>query len=632
MNYPQDYRRSLAEPADFWAEQARELDWFRAPRETLQSLGDGTHRWFADALLNSSYLALDQHVEQGRGEQPALFYDSPVSGEKRQYSYRELRDAVARLAGALRALGVEKGDRVIIYMPMVPEAAMAMLACARLGAVHSVVFGGFAPQELASRIDDARPKLLLTASCGIEFDRVIPYPPLVDKALTLARHQPDSVLMLQRPQCPVTLKAGRDLDWHAQVAAAPAVEPVPVLGSDPLYILYTSGTTGRPKGIVRENAGHAVALRYCFSRVYGMAPGDIWWGVSDIGWVVGHSMIVYGPLMNGCATVLYEGKPVRTPDAAALWRVIEEYQVNGMTCAPTAIRAVRKEDPLGDGVARHDLSSLRHLFLAGERLDSSTHAWLEEKTGRPVHDHWWQTETGWPITAPCLGLDGHIRRVGSSNAAVPGFHVLAVDEEGALRDAGQPGSIVISLPLPPGCAQTLWNDHDRYLSSYLSAVPGHYLTGDGGTLDEEGFVYVMGRTDDVINVAGHRLSTGEMEDIVARHPAVAECAVIGVPDALKGELPLALVVCKEGANLLPEQLRAELVGMVRESVGALACFQQVVPVRRLPKTRSGKILRAVLRKIAAGEPFAPPPTIDDPAILEELGPLLRRTPEQVGTL
>ena len=623
MSYPQDYRRSLAEPADFWAEQARDLDWFRAPRETLRALDDGTHRWFADALLNTAYLALDRHVENGRGEQPALLYDSPVSDVKRQYSYRQLRDEVARLAGALRALGVGKGDRVVIYMPMVPEAAMAMLACARLGAVHSVVFGGFAPQELAVRIDDARPKLLLTASCGIEFDRVIPYQSLVEKALALAEHPPQRVMVLQRPQAPAALRDGRDLDWAQQVAQASPVEPVPVLGGDPLYILYTSGTTGRPKGIVRDNAGHAVALRYCFERVYGMRPGDVWWGLSDIGWVVGHSMIVYGPLMAGCSTVFYEGKPVRTPDAGAIWRMIEEYRVNALTCAPTAIRAVRKEDPSGERLARHDLSSLRALFLAGERLDSSTHQWLEEQTARPVHDHWWQTETGWPVTAPCVGLADYRRKVGSSNAAVPGYHVLVVNEEGELLDAGQEGAIVVSLPLPPGCAQTLWNDSERYRQAYLQAVPGHYLTGDGGYLDADGFVYVMGRTDDVINVAGHRLSTGEMEDRVARHPAVAECAVIGVPDDLKGQLPLALVVCKEGVAIDPAALQAELVARVREELGALACFQQVRMVRRLPKTRSGKILRAVLRKIAAGEPYAPPATIDDPAILEELAGVLR---------
>lgn len=627
MSYPLEYRRSLVDPASFWAQCARELPWFKSPGETLCERGDGTHSWFPDAQLNTAYMALDWHIEQGRGEQPALLYDSPVGGEKRRYSFRQLRDEVARLAGALRALGVEQGDRVIIYMPMVPEAAMAMLACARLGAVHSVVFGGFAPQELAVRIDDARPKLLLTASCGLEFERVIAYQPLVDKALALTRHPPRAVMLLQRPQLLATLREGRDLDWQTQVASAVAVPPVAVSGSDPLYILYTSGTTGRPKGIVRENAGHVVALRYCFTRVYGMAPGDVWWGVSDIGWVVGHSMIVYGPLLNGCATVFYEGKPVRTPDASALWRIIEEYRVNGMTCAPTAIRAVRKEDPLGEGLTRHDLGSLRHVFLAGERLDSSTHEWLEEKTARPVHDHWWQTETGWPITAPCLGLEGHVRRAGSSNAAVPGFQVRAIDEEGTLLEAGRPGSIVIALPLPPGCAQTLWSDHERYLASYLSAVPGYYLTGDGGMLDDEGFVYVQGRIDDVINVAGHRLSTGEMEDIVARHPAVAECAVIGVPDDLKGELPLALVVYKDGANWSLEQLRAELATLVRESVGALACFHQVVPVRRLPKTRSGKILRAVLRKIAAGEACNVPTTIDDPAILDEIGPLLRPLPK-----
>jgi len=618
MNYRQCYDRSIAEPSAFWAEQARRVAWYRAPQDILQSLPDGSHRWFADGRLNSSYLALDRQIELGRGEQAALIYDSPVTNTQQRFTYLELRDEVARLAGALRALGVERGDGVIIYMPMVPQAAMAMLACARIGAVHSVVFGGFAPYELALRIDDAKPKLVLTASCGLEFDRVIEYKPLVDKALELALHQPAHVLVLQRPQAMAELHAGRDLDWRETLAHAQPAEPVELASGDPLYIMYTSGTTGKPKGIVRDNGGHAVALHYALPTIFGLQSGDVWWGVSDVGWVVGHSLIVYGPLMNGCTTVFYEGKPVRTPDAGSYWRVIEEHKVNSLFCAPTAIRAIRKEDPNGDLLKKYDLSSLRHLFLAGEKLDSSTQHWLEELTGKPVHDHWWQTETGWPVTAPCTGLDGHDLRAGSSNRAVPGYHVQVVDDEGHVLGPNEQGSIVIALPLPPGCAQTLWNDHPRYLQAYLKTYPGYYHTGDGGYVDEEGFVYIMGRTDDVINVSGHRLSTGEMEELLSLHEAVAECAVIAVADDLKGHVPLGLVVLKDGARIAEDALQRELVALVRERIGALACFQRALVVKRLPKTRSGKILRAVLRKIADGEEYAPPSTIDDPGILGEI--------------
>ncbi|MFJ3262478.1 propionyl-CoA synthetase [Pseudomonas sp. NPDC086581] len=618
MSYRQSHDRSIAEPSAFWAEQADRVAWYRAPQDTLQALPDGSHRWFADGRLNTCYLALDRQIELGRGNQAALIYDSPVTNTQQRFSYLQLRDEVARLAGALRALGVEKGDGVIIYMPMVPQAAMAMLACARLGAVHSVVFGGFAPHELALRIDDARPKLVLTASCGLEFERVIEYKPLVDKALELASHKPAHVLVLQRPQAMAELQAGRDLDWRESLVRAQPADPVEVASDDPLYIMYTSGTTGKPKGIVRDNGGHAVALSYALPTIFGLQPGDVWWGVSDVGWVVGHSLIVYGPLMNGCTTVFYEGKPVRTPDAGSYWRVIEEHKVNSLFCAPTAIRAIRKEDPQGDLLKRYDLSSLRHLFLAGEKLDSSTQHWLEELTGKPVHDHWWQTETGWPVTAPCTGLGDHDLRSGSTNRAVPGYHVQVVDDEGRLLGPNEQGSIVIALPLPPGCAQTLWNDHPRYLQAYLKTYPGYYHTGDGGYVDEEGFVYIMGRTDDVINVSGHRLSTGEMEELLALHEAVAECAVIAVQDDLKGHVPLGLVVLKDGAQATEANLQRELVALVRERIGALACFQRAVVVKRLPKTRSGKILRAVLRKIADGESYAPPSTIDDPAILGEI--------------
>lgn len=622
MSYQHSYAQSISDPAAFWAEQARSVAWYRAPTVVLENNADGTHRWFPDARLNSCYLALDHQIEQGRGDQLALVYDSPVTGTQQTFSYFQLREEVARLAGLLRQLGVQKGDGVIIYMPMVPQAAMAMLACARIGAVHSVVFGGFAANELALRIDDARPVLLLTASCGLEFERVIEYKPLVDRALELAQHRPRNVLVWQRPQAQAPLQAGRDLDWAQAVVGAQPVAPVELDAADPLYIMYTSGTTGKPKGIVRENGGNAVALHYAMRTVYGMQPGDVWWGISDVGWVVGHSLIVYGPLMSGCTSVFYEGKPIRTPDASAYWRVVERYKVNALFCAPTAMRAIRKEDPDAELLRKHDLSSLRQLFLAGEKLDSSTHQWLERVSGKPVHDHWWQTETGWPVTAPCVGLEGSAARAGSSNRAVPGYHVQVLDDEGHLAGPNHQGAIVIALPLPPGCSQTLWGDHSRYVQAYLSTYPGYYHTGDGGYLDEDGFVYIMGRTDDVINVSGHRLSTGEMEDLVARHAAVAECAVIGVHDDIKGQVPLALVVLKDGAGIVESQLVVDLVASVREEIGALACFNQVRLVKRLPKTRSGKILRAVLRKIADGQAYAPPSTVDDPAVLHEIEAVL----------
>ncbi|MBA1323293.1 propionyl-CoA synthetase [Pseudomonas plecoglossicida] len=626
MTYQHSYARSISDPVAFWAEQADQLAWYHKPRQTLINNTDGSHCWFADGRLNSCYLALDYQIEQGRGEQIALIYDSPVTATQQRFSYRELRDEVARLAGLLRELGVRKGDGVVIYMPMVPQAAMAMLACARIGAVHSVVFGGFAANELALRIDDAKPTLMLTASCGLEFDRVIEYKPLIDRALQLATHQPRHVLVLQRPQAKAALQPGRDLDWQQALVNAQPVAPVELSATDPLYIMYTSGTTGKPKGIVRENGGNAVALSYTMRHIYGMQAGDVWWGISDVGWVVGHSLIVYGPLMTGCTTVFYEGKPIRTPDAAAYWRVVEQYQVNALFCAPTAMRAIRKEDPHGELLAGYDLSSLRQLFLAGEKLDSSTHQWLEQVTGKPVHDHWWQTETGWPVTAPCVGLEGSAARPGSSNRAVPGYHVQVLDDDGHLLGPNQQGAIVIALPLPPGCSQTLWGDHQRYLQAYLHTYPGYYHTGDGGYLDDDGFVYIMGRTDDVINVSGHRLSTGEMEDLVARHAAVAECAVIGVHDDIKGQVPLALVVLKDGEELAEQKLQAELVASVREQIGALACFNRVRLVKRLPKTRSGKILRAVLRKIADGQAYVPPSTLDDPAVLGEIEAVLADLP------
>lgn len=621
-HYADHHRQSIADPESYWTEQARQVAWYRAPQQALQSMPDGTHRWFADGQLNSCYLALDHPIELGRGEQLALIYDSPVADCKSSYTFNQLRDEVARLAGLLRKLGVEKGDGVIIYMPMIPQAAMAMLACARIGAMHSVVFGGFAPHELALRIDDLKPKLLLTASCGLEFERIIPYKPLVDKALELTTFKPNHVLLWQRPQSLAHMHGPRDLDWETALDGVEPVEPVPVSSLDPLYILYTSGTTGKPKGIVRENGGHAVAMLYTMRQVYGMCAGEIWWGVSDVGWVVGHTLIVYAPLMAGCTTVFYEGKPIRTPDAGAYWRIIEEYRVNALFCAPTAMRAIRKEDPRGQLLEGRDLSSIRQLFLAGEKLDSSTHQWLEMLTGKPVLDHWWQTETGWPVTAPCLGLEGHEPAPGSSNRAVPGFAVRVMDEQGHLLGPGEPGSIVITLPLPPGCSQTLWGDHSRFLQAYLQTFRGYYNTGDGGYIDDNGFVYIMGRTDDVINVSGHRLSTGEMEDLVGQHPAVAESAVIGVHDEIKGQVPLALVVLNDGVEEGAGQVQRELIALVRERIGALACFNRVVVVKRLPKTRSGKTLRAVLRKIADGEAYTTPATIDDPAILPEIATAL----------
>lgn len=622
-DYPQEYQRSLADPEGFWAEQAAALPWYTASREILCRNADGTARWFADGEMNTAHMALDHHVETGRGEQVALIYDSPVTGRQQRYSYRELREAVARFAGVLRDQGVGKGDRVVIYMPMVPEAVIAMLAVARLGAVHSVVFGGFAAHELAVRIDDARPAVLVTASCGIEVERVIPYKPLVDKALQLSAHPPSRCIVLQRPECQAELSAGRDLDWEQAVAAASPAGCVPVLATDPLYILYTSGTTGKPKGVVRDNGGHAVALRYSMAAVYDMAPGEVFWAASDVGWVVGHSYIVYGPLLAGCTTLLYEGKPVRTPDAGAFWRVAAEHRVKALFAAPTAFRAIRKEDPDGAHLRDHDLGALQTLFVAGERLDPPTYDWLREHSGKPVIDHWWQTETGWAICGNLMGIDPRPTKAGSSTLPVPGFDVRILDDSGHELPAGQQGAIALRLPLPPGCLSTIWGNHERFVAGYLSTYPGHYVSGDGGYRDEDGYVFIMGRTDDVINVAGHRLSTGEMEEILAAHTAVAECAVIGVEDELKGQLPIGLVILKDGVNIAPEALERELVALIREEIGAIACFQRALVVPRLPKTRSGKILRKLLRQVANGEDYSVPSTIDDPASVDEVAEQLR---------
>jgi propionyl-CoA synthetase len=584
----------------------------------LGALGE----WFADGEMNTCFNALDRHVAAGRADQKALIYDSPMSAKLRSYSYRELRDHVARVAGMLRAHGVDPGDRVVIYMPMVPEAVMAMLACARIGAVHSVVFGGFAAAELAKRIDDAKPKLVLSASCGLEPGKVIAYKPLLDKALELAHWPVSHCIILQREELEARLHPVRDRNWDQELLAADAADCVPVKASSPLYILYTSGTTGKPKGVVRDHGGHAVALDYSMRAVYDAAPGDVFWAASDVGWVVGHSYIVYAPLIRGCTTVLYEGKPVGTPDAGAFWRVVHQHQVNILFTAPTAIRAIKKADPQGQRLAEYPLSSLRSLFLAGERSDPDTIQWAQDQLRIPVIDHWWQTELGWPAAATPLGLEGLQPKTGSAGRAMPGFQFKVLADDGSAAPAGQVGSLVLQLPLPPGTLLSLWNNEEGLHSSYLQQHPGHYLSGDAGIMDDEGYLWFLSRTDDVINVAGHRLSTGTIEEIVSAHPAVAECAVFGVADALKGQVPLALVVLKDGQSISAADLAQELVQQTRAQLGAVACLRQVGVVQRLPKTRSGKVLRKTLRQLADGEQPLAPATIDDPAILDEIEAVL----------
>ena len=628
MNYEALYRHSLSDPEDFWAEQARSIDWFEFPQQILSPDGSNGNRWFAGGRLNTCHLALDRHVAAGRGDQTALIYDSPVTQSFLRYTYREVLEASARCAGGLQQLGVGKGDRVIIYMPMVPQVVFAMLACARLGAVHSVVFGGFAAHELALRIDDAKPKVLLTASAGVEFDKIIPYKPIVDKALAEAEHQVDQVVLYQRWFKKADLEGSGYLDWSVLSEQATPVGCTPVDATDPLYILYTSGTTGKPKGIVRDNGGHAVALRFSLEHVYGARPGDVFWAASDVGWVVGHSYIVYGPLIHGCTTVLYEGKPVRTPDAGAFWRVVSDYGVRVMFTAPTGFRAVKKEDPDGLLKQRYDLSSLQYLFLAGERCDTATLEWARNLLGIPVIDHWWQTESGWPMLANPAGAGLFPVRPGSAGKPVPGFDVRILDGEGHPLEAGEEGAVCVKLPLPPGCLPTLWQNHERFEAGYLAAFPGYYFTGDGGYTDTEGYTYITGRIDDVINVAGHRLSTAEMEEIVAAHPAVAECAVVGVGDELKGQVPVGFVVLKSGVAAEEPDLEKELAQMVRDQIGAIACFKRAVLVKRLPKTRSGKILRRIMRCIADGKPYQPPSTIEDPVVLEELHELMHD--KQIG--
>ncbi|EHT4940949.1 propionyl-CoA synthetase [Vibrio vulnificus] len=622
--YQKEYQWAKQQPESFWQAQAKNIDWFEFPKTILANDPNGIERWYPDGLLNTSWLALDYHCEQGRGDKAALIYDSPVTDTKQVYSYFEMRDRVARIAGMLADQGVTKGDRVVIYMPMIPEAAMAMLACARLGAIHSVVFGGFAPNELAVRIEDAEPKVVLTASCGIEINKVIAYKPLVDKAIMDSRWKPEKVVVLQRPQCDAQLNSERDLDWHQAVENALPHACVPVLATDPLYILYTSGTTGKPKGVVRDNGGHAVAMKYSMSAIYNMPQDGVFWAASDVGWVVGHSYIVYAPLIHGCTTILFEGKPVRTPDPGAFWRVCEEYGVNVLFSAPTAFRAIKKEDPQGEHLKNYDLSKLDTIFMAGERLDPPTLEWVQSQTAKPVIDHWWQTETGWAIAGNMVGIELMPVKAGSATMPIPGYQVDILDEMGLRAGPMQQGFVALKRPLPPSCLPTVWRNHDRFESGYLSQFPGYYVSGDGGYLDEEGYLFIMGRIDDVINVAGHRLSTGEMEEIVGAHPAVAECAVVGVHDELKGQLPLGFVVLKDGVKIDPTELEQELVGKVRNEIGAVACFKQALVVERLPKTRSGKILRRTIRQIADGEQYAVPSTIDDPTSLNEIEKVLSR--------
>ena len=622
-DYPEVYSRSLREPERFWAEAAEALHWERRWDRVLDDSRPPFYRWFRGGRLSTCYNALDVHVDRGRGRQRALVWDSPVTGQVRVYTYDELRDEVAAFAGALRRLGVQQGDRVIVYMPMVPEAVVAMLACARLGAVHSVVFGGFAPKELAARIDDARPKLILSASCGVEITRVVPYKPLLDHAIELARFKPERCVILQRPMARAPLVAGRDLEWDEVRATGTPVECLALEATDPLYVLYTSGTTGVPKGVVRDHGGHAVALKWSMEAIYGVGAGETFWAASDIGWVVGHSYIDYAPLLKGATTILYEGKPVGTPDPGAFWRVASQHGVNVLFTAPTAFRAIKKEDPHGEHMRRHDLSRFRTLFLAGERCDPDTLLWARERLGVPVIDHWWQTETGWPIGANCVGLGMLPVKPGSPTKAVPGYDVRVLDEDGHVRQAGEVGSIVIRLPLPPGCFPTLWHNDAGFEQSYLSRYPGYYLTGDAGYRDEEGYLYVMSRVDDIINVAGHRLSTGAMEEVLAGHPDVAECAVVGVADEIKGEVPLGFVVTKAGVVRDEAEIVRELVERVRESIGPVAAFKTATVVKRLPKTRSGKILRGTVKRIADGGAYTVPATIDDPAILDEIAEALR---------
>jgi propionyl-CoA synthetase len=626
--YHEVYARWQRDPQGFWGEAAAEIDWYEKPKAAFDPKAGIYGRWFPGGVCNTCFNAVDRHVNAGRGEQAAIIYDSPLAGVKRTITYHRLLTETQVLAVMLRDLGVGKGDRVIIYMPMVPEAVIAMLACARIGAIHSVVFGGFAARELATRIDDAKPKVVLSASCGLEPGRIVHYKPLLDEAIALSQHKPDACLILQRPQAEASLIAGRDLDWaktrdHALTHARSVYDCVPVAATDPLYILYTSGTTGQPKGVVRDNGGHMVALKWSMKNLYGIEPGEAYWAASDIGWVVGHSYIIYAPLLHGCTTILYEGKPIGTPDAGAFWRVIAEHGVAALFTAPTAFRAIKKEDPDGKLLAQYDLSKFRTLFLAGERADPATLEWAEKMLKVPVIDHWWQTETGWAIAGNPVGLGMLPVKHGSPTVAMPGYDVRIVDEASHEVAANKMGSIVVKLPLPPACLPTLWQADERMRESYLDEFPGYYKTADAGFKDEDGYLFVMSRTDDIINVAGHRLSTGGMEEVLASHPDVAECAVLGVKDELKGEVPCGFIVLKSGVNRPPTEIEKECIALIREKIGPVAAFKLAIAVARLPKTRSGKILRGTIKKIADGDSWTVPATIDDPAVLDEIGSALK---------
>ncbi len=618
MGYREIYDSWKNDPEAFWLEASKAIDWDVAPTRALDDTNAPLYEWFTDSKVNACYNAVDRHVEAGKGDQVAIIYDSPITGRKDKISFAELKDKVANLAGALLSKGITKGDRVIVYMPMVPEALVAMLACARIGAVHSVVFGGFASNELAVRIDDAQPKAILAASCGLEPNRVVEYKPLIDGAIELSQHKPETVIVLQREECQAPLIEGRDYDWHAVQDGVTPADCVPVEGNHPAYILYTSGTTGAPKGVVRPTAGHLVALNWTMKNVYNVDPGDVFWAASDVGWVVGHSYITYGPLVHGNTTIVFEGKPVGTPDAGTFWRVISEHNVRSFFTAPTAFRAIKRVDPKGEFKAKYDLSCLRALYLAGERADPDTIHWAQDLLGVPVVDHWWQTETGYAVAANPLGIEELPIKVGSPSVAMPGYDIQVLDEAGNQMPAGELGAIAIKLPLPPGTLPTLWNAEERYKKSYLTTFPGYYETGDAGMIDEDGYVYIMARTDDVINVAGHRLSTGGMEEVLANHPDVAECAVIGVTDQLKGQLPVGFLCLTDGVDRAHEDVVAECVKLVRDQIGPVAAFKLAIVVDRLPKTRSGKILRATMVKIADSEEFKMPATIDDPAILDEI--------------
>ncbi|WP_276571912.1 propionyl-CoA synthetase [Desulfonema magnum] len=616
--YDEAFERSIKDPQAFWGEVAEDCHWYKKWDKVIDDSNKPFYRWFVGGEINTCYNALDYHVDNGKGDQTALIYDSPVTDTIKKYTYTELRDEVAKFAGALADQGVSKGDRVIIYMPMIPEAAIAMLACARIGAVHSVVFGGFAAKELATRIEDAKPKVIVSASCGIEGKKVIPYKPLLDEAINISASKPEHCIVFQRPMETASMTDGRDIDWNEAMTKAEPHDCVPVAATDPLYVLYTSGTTGQPKGVVRDNGGHVVALKWTMKAIYDIDEGDVFWAASDVGWVVGHSYIVYAPLFKGATTILFEGKPVGTPDAGVFWRIISEHKVKSLFTAPTAFRAIKREDPEGEFIRKYDLSDFKILFLAGERSDPDTIQWSEKNLGVPVIDHWWQTETGWAICANCMGLHHFPVRYGSPTKSVPGWNVQVVDPECRPVKAGDIGALVVKLPLPPGTLPTLWNNDDGYVKAYLEEFPGYYKTADAGYIDEEGYVYVMSRTDDIINVAGHRLSTGAMEEVLSDHPDVAECAVLGVEDKLKGQIPVGFMVLKAGVTKANDEIIREVIQMVRERIGPVAAFKTATVVKRLPKTRSGKILRGTIQKIADNKEYKVPATIDDPATLGEM--------------